>query len=88
MRGTERSETMKRMLMCVVLSAVLLAGCCLFDGATKDLIGDTAVLAAQVAKNAESQDVPQGLKDYLAENAKQWAYFDDLAHGRKGGEGE
>ena len=72
------------LLLCAALAvAVVLSGCCLFDGETKALIGDTAVLAAQVSKNAQAQDVPQGLKDYLAENAKHWAYFDDLAHGRE-----
>ena len=70
----------------LALAVLLLAGCCIIDSQTKTLIGETAILSKQVADNAQAQaDVPAGLKAYLLENSAQWAYFDDLAHGRKAG---
>jgi type II secretory pathway pseudopilin PulG len=66
------------MLVCVVA----LAGCNAVTGSTKQAVGNSSVLAQQVAFNAQSQAAPEGLKQYLVENAKQWCIAEDLLTNR------
>ena len=77
---------MKRAILLLLAAALLaigLSGCAVIDGQTRDLIDRQAILAKQVAENAQGQaDCPPTLKEYLKADAASWQYFSDFAHNR------
>ena len=67
----------------LILVVVLLSGCVMVRPSDRDLIDNKASNAAIFSDKVKDKDeVPQYVKDWIAQEARFWGYMSDWANGR------